>query len=455
MVMLDIVNGSGSTLDELKDQWVTVTTFPNGLDITTRAYTQSMQLSDGKTLLISGGWNNDYSNLAVQTLAFNAEDLSWRGFANYTEYPYGDRQIYYASSVYVPNYGVGYYGGIETNYNASWSYPGINVSQYQDETEQLRYIGYTGLTFFNIGQPENPWSVYPNQLDKPNVFSMYQRSIFDSKSNSIFFFGGTYQTSSINNTFDYTFESSVIFNLTKGQWGTQGFTGSGPSPRYGHTATLVGPNQRDVLIYGGTNNKNNNRALLDFCFTLNLDTYQWTQQNIVSSPNVVLIRTDHSVVLNVTNPTNVTLVDRYIDPKGSSIPRITNSKGLETGLSTGAIAGIAVGATAAKRAEKKKREALEAEKQKDQQIEEPTHVNWVELEKYADSMSPTSLPSQFTYSPRLNDDSTTIVSSSPVVNKPSPMLIQQGLDYQRPNAIDEEGPSGVARYPSLQKPDGA
>lgn len=93
MVMLDIVNGSGSTLDELKDQWVTVTTFPNGLDITTRAYTQSMQLSDGKTLLISGGWNNDYTNLAVQTLAFNAEDLGWRGFANYTEYPYGDRQM--------------------------------------------------------------------------------------------------------------------------------------------------------------------------------------------------------------------------------------------------------------------------------------------------------------------------------------------------------------------------
>lgn len=55
------------------------------------------------------------------------------------------------------------------------------------------------------------------------------------------------------------------------------------------------------------------------------------------------------VVLNVTNPTNVTLVDRYIDPKGSLIPRITNSKGSETGLSTGAIAGIAVGATAAVR----------------------------------------------------------------------------------------------------------
>lgn len=93
MVMLDIVNGSGSTLDELKNQWVTVTTYPNGLDITTRVFTQSTQLPDGKSLLISGGWNNDYNNLAAQTLVFNGEDLTWRGFANYTEYPYGNRQM--------------------------------------------------------------------------------------------------------------------------------------------------------------------------------------------------------------------------------------------------------------------------------------------------------------------------------------------------------------------------
>lgn len=91
--MLDIRSGSGSTLDELKNQWVTVTTNTNGLDIKTRMYTQSMQLPDGKTLLLSGGWNRDYANLVQQTIAFNGEDLSWQGYANYTESPYGNRQM--------------------------------------------------------------------------------------------------------------------------------------------------------------------------------------------------------------------------------------------------------------------------------------------------------------------------------------------------------------------------
>lgn len=67
---------------------------------------------------------------------------------------------------------------------------------------------------------------------------MYQKSIFDAKSNTIFFFGGAYGTLTSNDTVDYSFESSVTFNLNKGQWGTQALIGSGPSSRYGHTATL-------------------------------------------------------------------------------------------------------------------------------------------------------------------------------------------------------------------------
>lgn len=35
-------------------------------------------------------------------------------------------------------------------------------------------------------------------------------------------------------------------------------------------------------------------ALLDYCFTLNLDTYQWKQQYIAAPDNTELIRTRHS-----------------------------------------------------------------------------------------------------------------------------------------------------------------
>lgn len=100
-----------------------------------------------------------------------------------------------------------------------------------------------------------------------------------------------------------------------------------------------------------------------------------------------------------------------------------------------------------------RREALEAEHQRDQQIEEPMHVDWEELEKYveqpmpATSLSPTS---QFAYSPQLNEELTVV--DSPETNNRSPMLIQQGLKLQRPNAVDDDEP--IKSYAALQKPDG-
>lgn len=93
MTMLDISNNSGSTADDLKNKWATVTTNPNGLDIKSRDSPQAMQLPDGKTLVLSGGWNNAFTNLVSQTIAFNGENQFWIGYANYTEPPYGNRQM--------------------------------------------------------------------------------------------------------------------------------------------------------------------------------------------------------------------------------------------------------------------------------------------------------------------------------------------------------------------------
>lgn len=107
---------------------------------------------------------------------------------------------------------------------------------------------------------------------------MYQTSIFDAKNNRIFFFGGGYSNPVTYAYEDSTFASSVTFDLTKGAWGTQALSGNSPNPRSGHTTNLgklifflkfyaynfniVGPNQRDVLLYGGENALNNNRGNL-------------------------------------------------------------------------------------------------------------------------------------------------------------------------------------------------
>jgi hypothetical protein len=93
MIMLDILSNSEITADELKDKWATVTTYTNGLNIQPRDVPQTMQLPDGKTLLLRGGCNTASSKLAYQTISFNAESHSWEGYANYAEGAYRNRQM--------------------------------------------------------------------------------------------------------------------------------------------------------------------------------------------------------------------------------------------------------------------------------------------------------------------------------------------------------------------------
>lgn len=123
---------------------------------------------------------------------------------------------------------------------------------------------------------KQPWSAYPIQNNKPYGFSYHQESIFDSKTNRIFYFGGTLNDGLDSTDPDISFASSITFDFAKGEWGSQLLNGQGPTPRFGHTATLckrlylilvftthvndslfkkfkitVENDQRYVLIYGG------------------------------------------------------------------------------------------------------------------------------------------------------------------------------------------------------------
>jgi hypothetical protein len=93
MNMLDISSNIGSTSDELKNKWARIATNTNNIDIQPRDSAQTMQMPDGKTLLISGGWIYTNTNLVSQTIAFNGESQSWASYANYTDGTYGNRQM--------------------------------------------------------------------------------------------------------------------------------------------------------------------------------------------------------------------------------------------------------------------------------------------------------------------------------------------------------------------------
>ncbi|KAG2202471.1 hypothetical protein INT47_013087 [Mucor saturninus] len=484
IVMLDVFNNSGSTADEMMNRWVTVTTNTNGVDLNARDFPQIMQMPDDKTLLISGGWNNAYTKLTSQTITYNSETNSWKNYANYTEAPYGNRQICQASSVYVPNLGVGFYGGIETNFDNTWTYPGINVTAYEEDN--LRYIGYTNLTFLNIEDTSNPWSTYPVQTNVPTLFYMYQTSVFDAKSNRIFFFGGGYSNPTTYYYEDSSFASSVTFDLTKGAWGTQAMSGNSPSPRSGHTTNLgesiFGPNQRDVLLYGGESLLNNDRAV-----AINNETVF-----IVFGKDTANVPTLSVLMLDVSNPSNITLMEKYVDPTAVVVPPVANSTTTpipekESKLSTGATAGIAVGASAAgilaiaaivfcvlrkRKNEKKQQEINESEISKKENFEEPVmEVNWDEIDKKYVEVATSPIAdyghgNHFSYSPRLADDLTSFNDGSTVIQSVgspaiqsvgSPVNNRNSITHQRPNALDDnDRTSNIGSYTmALQKPDGA
>ncbi|KAG2204591.1 hypothetical protein INT47_012650 [Mucor saturninus] len=487
MVMLDILNYSGSTAEEFKNRWVTVTTNPNGLEISQRGGIATVPLPDGKTMLLLGGWSGGNTKLPSQMLAFNGETRSWQKYPDYTEDPYGVRQIYYSAASYVPEYGIALYGGFETNYDKNYVLPGVNVTAYQDDSQNIRSFGFTSLTFLNIMTSSNPWSVYPTQTNKPNILSKEQTSIFDPRSNRIFYYGGFYISPPSIEADYFNFNNSLTFNLTDGVWGTQILQGSIPTKRMGHSTTLIGPTQRDVLLYGGQRYTDVTPSL-DYCYTLNLDTYQWTSQLIEAKSSPILIRSTHSAVsvnketvfilfgmdsnkntilsllmLNVSNPSKVTWLEKYTDANAAVVVSPDSNTTLVdevqpvkvAKLSTGATAGIAVGATAGvigigimlfclikKRKTERKRheiEKTEGQQVKEQLPEDVIEVDWDEIDKnYAEL-------------PQFLDGATTVVDS--VSRNRNTVLTRESVELQRPHSIGNGNQLRGSGARLSQKPD--
>ncbi|KAG2203959.1 hypothetical protein INT47_007542 [Mucor saturninus] len=510
--MLDISNTSETTADELMNKWVTVTTNTNGLDIKGRNGIATVPLPDGKTMLLLGGGVSGTTKLPNQMIAFNGETKAWQAYPDYTEDPYGVRQIYYTAASYVPEYGVAFYGGLETNYDKNYILPDANISYYQNDAINVRFFGFRSLTFLDIRKSTDqilqPWSVYPTQNNNPGILARYQKSVYDPTNKRLFYFGGRYQAPPSTPFGQFAFNNVTSFDLTRGEWGVQVLNGIAPTERNGHTVTLIGPKQRDVLLYGGNSNLSP-KPLLDYCFTLNLDNFQWTQQSIEAKSNPTLMRSEHSTVvinyetvfvlfgidstekpilslltLNVSDPLNITWIEKYSDPniaavvlpnsnstsvdepKASVNPKpldepkpITNSK-----LSAGAIAGITVGVAAGiigiaiiffcfirKRKPKTKgQETKEVENpQREDQVKEPVmEVNWDDIEKkYVEIPDDPSAKKNY-----LSSQTDLVVESVALVPNTNNGRLSE--KFQRPQAVEVNKVTGIRVGLSAQKPDG-
>ncbi|KAL9556680.1 hypothetical protein MBANPS3_001766 [Mucor bainieri] len=281
-MMIDLTTSNGYRAEEIKSRWYTETPNADGVEFQPRSHPQGMALPDGHRFLLSGGFNNKSPGLiADQTIVYDIYTKKWTKYANFVDGSFGNRQIYYASTVYVPDVGIGFYGGFEQNISPSWTMgTGQNLTKAEFNNGMSRVIGYPKMTFLNLNDSSSPWSV-PPQSGIPRVYSAHQTSIYDSASKNVYFFGGEYydidepennQSTATRHPLSY----SLFYNVESNSWGNQTWGGTFPSSRKYHTTTL---------------------SVSDFCYVLNLDTKQWVQQTIEASLATTFIRTRHSSVM--------------------------------------------------------------------------------------------------------------------------------------------------------------
>ncbi|KAL7330093.1 hypothetical protein PS15p_205081 [Mucor circinelloides] len=298
---LDISN----VTDNFATKWEEITDAVNANLASTepRGRAQVAVPTDGKNLLISGGFPYSNNSATAQHLVFNAESKSWRSLAEFDDGPNGKfRQIYLATATYVPEQSKFYfYGGVENYPIYTWyldTLTNVNISNpiFTSDTTRSK-IGYYRMTTLDINSgTSNPWQIIPQQ-NPPTIDYYMQSSVYHTSSKKIYYFGGYYNDINAVGTANLTFAEAIVFDTTTSTWGKQVFTGGViPTVRRYHTMTLL-PSGQDVLLYGGTTNDANPSR--DFCFVANLETFVWSSCNTIGLPdNGITYRAEHSAVLD-------------------------------------------------------------------------------------------------------------------------------------------------------------
>lgn len=94
MNVLDLTNKSGTLATELQNMWQPVSYNINNVDLTSRTDAQCAILEGGKQMLINGGYDSVRpGKLANLNIAYNVDTNQWNALPDYTEPPYGKRQM--------------------------------------------------------------------------------------------------------------------------------------------------------------------------------------------------------------------------------------------------------------------------------------------------------------------------------------------------------------------------
>ncbi|EPB88935.1 hypothetical protein HMPREF1544_04195 [Mucor circinelloides 1006PhL] len=324
---------------------------------------------NSNSLFVTGGYTYNGTMITNQTIVYNRDANTWQTLNTYVDTSSNSiRQIYNAAAVNLApiENTIALYGGVTEN-------PIVNTTipiQTDSSNQTVMHEGYSSIVSFNYGS--NQWLPRSPQTNIPATLYSAQTVTFNPKTGLIYYLGGFYYTSP-----DYTkenkqdFKSANVFDTSSGSWSSLSLKGANPAPRMFPTATLL-PNSNDILLFGGTNT-GQSTPFTDFCYTLNLDTNNWTHQSIdtvgvASAPrfahSAILVNTtlfimfglavynnplNDILVMSVNDVNNLYFPDTY--PYIEQIKTIPSSNGSvstenaisnSSSLSTGAVAGIAV-----------------------------------------------------------------------------------------------------------------
>ncbi|KAI8986570.1 hypothetical protein BDB01DRAFT_896154 [Pilobolus umbonatus] len=221
-------------------------------------------------------------------------------------------------------------------------------------------FGFHNLTTYDMGTKE--WLQINNASNQDNSnFIFGLTSVYSPATDTSYYFDGSAlgRTSNTSQWLALDVVSTVTY--PDYVWKTFVCRGLIPTRRDYHTTTLL-PDQKNVLVYGGTYNYK--QALEDYCYVLSLESKTWSSCKLVLPPgtsgpryghSAVLVRdflflifgkdvrgqsTNDMLILNVSNPNNITFTQEY----SYAEPIVEVEEEEESkGLSSGAIAGIIIG----------------------------------------------------------------------------------------------------------------
>ncbi|KAI8328809.1 hypothetical protein EDC96DRAFT_530140 [Choanephora cucurbitarum] len=300
LIMLDINKNDGKPFGNLINQWENVTPVSNRIVFGRRAFAQTVALPDGKSMMVQGGYNYKSTSIEDQNIVYNAETNAWSIQPNYYEAQNGgNRQIYYGTGVYVDSINsIAFYGGYQQHVQNGTDYvkpDGTKISglTFNNSDGYINsFAGFYYLTLYDLYK--NTWSV-PAQTGTPTSYRISQTATYVPLSKKIYYFGGQYYNTTDSRLYTAYMDYVITYDTVSSSWKYVYSTSNrSPSQRTMHSTTLL-PDGYNVLLYGGT--FDGTVALMDYCYTFNIQTAEWTFHNLVAPAGTSAPRSHHSAVL--------------------------------------------------------------------------------------------------------------------------------------------------------------